>query len=1126
MKRLTLLICVMALSLLKANAQESQFVSMEQQKRGVLIEEFTGRFCVNCPYGHIIANSIVNDNPGRAWAINVHGGGFSPTSYPNFNTSYAESIIDAFNVSGYPQGVVNRSTSYALSRGDWTVEANQQLEQMAECNVGGQVIINKETRVATISVEVYYTANSTYNKNYLAVMMLQDSILGYQQGGSTNPGQMVNGEYVHMHVFRDMVTPLWGDEIIPTTAGTLVTKTYSYKIPEVIGNPNGVAVDLDNINFMAFVTEKQDGTPTRPILNVCELDKIDIAANKPIYPLIKSVVQKDVLTCSKEKRFTIAVVNAGTSELSSIKFEAEIKNGQKTYYEWDGIIPVYGSVNIDMFVEIPFGGQLVNFKIVEANGSEFFCEKSIKAESEEWVEIELDETDLGEELKVEFVQDKYGDQVTWKAVGHNDKVIASGGPYENLSANGIEIHEVNFTIPAGECVRFVVEDSAGDGVNGEYGAGYYKIYDSKGNVIVQSDGKYGAGETRVIFIDGDLPVENVTVTINPENTGVVNGAGNYIHGETVTLTAIPNEGYKFVNWTEDGYVVSEDAEYSFEITSYRDLVANFALCDYNVKVAVNQTDAGEIIMEVYREGFEHGELSQGWTVYAENQDEPTEAPKDTENWSAVTSYNDLAPKTGRFYAASVSEGNYDDARIYLVTPKLKVPAEEASMEFCYVNPKRNVAGSDYYSRLYLYVSTSSTGPWTEVWCTKAGKSNSRWTDVKVDLAEYAGQEVYFAFCNKYGGWGSWTAIDNFVLLGSSKSGATSCYHGENVTLTAVPNEGYRFVCWTENGSLVSENAEYGFAVENDRDLVANFASTSSCFVMATANPMNAGLITGTGAYEVNATVTLTATANEGFEFVNWMENGNVVSEENEYSFVVANDMRFVANFKPLDYEVSVSINPENAGTVDGAGDYLYGDKVTLTATANEGYRFVNWMVNGEAVSTSMQYSFTVTDDVALVANFALLDYDVTVSVNPKNAGSVTGDGNYNHGDEVTLTATAKDGYEFVNWTESGNVVSEDAEYTFVITRDVNFVANFVEKEGVDELVLMFRLYPNPVNDKLYIETEMEIEEVVVYDVYGRQQTTDNGQQSSFIDVSGLNAGVYLVMIKTDRGVVTKHFVKE
>ena len=980
MRKFVLLICVVLTCVLNVYAQEPQFVSKNPQTRGVLIEEFTGRLCVKCPYGHIIANSIVHDNPGKAWAINVHGGGFAPTSYPNFNTAYAESIIDAFNVSGYPQGVVNRSTSYALSRGDWTVEADRQMEQLAECNVGGQVVINKETRMAMLSLEVYYTSNSAANKNYLTVMMLQDSILGGQSGASNNPGQMLDGQYVHMHVLRDIVTPLWGDEIIPTTAGTLVTKTYSYKIPEVIGSPNGVEVDINNINFLAFVAEKQDGTPTRPILNVGELEKIVIETSESIYPFIQSVKQEDALTCTKEKKFSVGVVNGGTEKVTSMKFEVSVENGNMTEYEWNGEIPSYGSVNVEMFAEIPFGDQIVEFKIVKANGVNVSSSKSIMAESVEWIEIELDETDLGEEFRVEIAQDKFGDQVTWKAVGHNNKVIASGGPYERLSENGVEVHEVNFTVPAGECVRFIVEDKAGDGINGEYGAGYYKVYDSKGEVIIQSDGKYAYEECNVIYLDGVLPVENVTVSVNPEYAGSVTGDGNYVHGEEVTLKATPNEGYKFLNWTENGNVVSEDAEYSFEITSYRDLVANFALCDYDIKVSVNQENAGEIIMEVYREGFEKGELSQGWTVYAENQTDPNDAPKDAEDWGVVNSYADLAPQNGRFYAASVTDGKYDDARIYLVTPKMNVPADEASMKFSYVNPKRNVAGSDYYSRLYLYVSTSSTGPWTEVWCTRAGKSNSRWTDVEVDLAAYAGQEVYFAFCNKYSGWGSWTAIDDFVLLGSSQSGITHCYHGENIAVTAMPNDGYRFVGWTENGILISENAEYSFVVENGRDLLANFVSTNSCFVSVGANPVGAGEITGSGVYEMNETVLLTAKAN--------------------------------------------------------------------------------------------------------------------------------------------------DGYEFVNWTENGNVVSEEMEYTFIITKDVNIVANFVGKEGVEELVSMFSLYPNPVNDKLYIETEMEIEEVVVYDVYGRQQTTDNGQQSSFIDVSGLNAGVYLVMIKTDRGVVTKHFVKE
>lgn len=974
MRKFVLLICAVLTGILNVTAQEPQFVSKNPQTRGVLIEEFTGRLCVNCPYGHIIANGIVHDNPGKAWAVNIHGGGFAPTSYPNFNMSHAQSIINAFGVTGYPQGVVNRSTSYALSRGEWTVEANEQMGQLAECNVGGQIVINKKTRMATLSLEVYYTSNSAANMNYLTVMMLQDSILGGQSGGSDNPYQMLDGQYVHMHVLRDIVTPLWGDVVMPTIAGTLVTKTYSYKIPEVISSPNGVAVDIDNINFLAFITEKQDGTPTRPILNVNELEKIVIETNDAIYPFIQSVKQEDVLTCTKEKKFYVGVVNGGTEEVTSMKFEVSVKNGNTTEYEWNGVIPVYGSVNIDMFAEIPFGGQMVDFKIVEANGVDVTSEMSIVAEGAEWVEIELGETDLGEDFRVEFAQDKYGDQITWKAVGHNNKVIASGGPYEILSENGIKVHEVDFAAPAGECVRFIVEDKAGDGINGEYGAGYYKVYDGKCNVIIQSDGKYAYEECNVIYLDGILPVENVTVTVNPEYAGSVTGDGNYIHGEAVVLVATPNDGYKFLNWTENGNVVSENAEYSFEITSYRDLVANFTLVDYEINIAINQENAGKVIADVYKEGFELASLSQGWTVYNENQ-------TDAENWSVVSSYSDLAPKAGKYYAASISEGKYDDARIYLVTPKIKVPAD-ASMGFSYVNPKSEKAGSEYYSRLYLYVSTSSTGPWTEVWCTKAGKSNSRWTEVEIDLTEYVGQEVYFAFCNKFGGWGSWTAIDDFVIYGDSKSGVSRCYYGDNVKLIADANEGYRFVAWAENGIVVSEEAEYQFEVTGNVDMVANFVPVNS-------------------------------------------------------------------------YLVTVGVNPKDAGEIIGAGVYEPNETVVLKANANDGYRFVGWTEKGDVVSTSMQYSFT-------------------------------------------------------------------------ITRDVDLVANFESYEDIEELTPLINFYPNPVDDKLYVVVESEIDEIGVYDIYGRRQVTETlSRQGDFsIDVSNLKSGIYIVIIKTSSGIVTKRFVKE
>ena len=77
-------------------------------------------------------------------------------------------------------------------------------------------------------------------------------------------------------------------------------------------------------------------------------------------------------------------------------------------------------------------------------------------------------------------------------------------------------------------------------------------------------------------------------------------------------------------------------------------------------------------------------------------------------------------------------------------------------------------------------------------------------------------------------------------------------------------------------------------------------------------------------------------------------------------------------------------------------------------------------------------------------------------------------------------------------------------------------------ENTDDII---GIYPNPVNDRLYIVTEVEVENVVVYDVFGRQQSTVNGQQTLSIDVSGFDTGIYFVKIKTNNGVVMKQFVK-
>ena len=497
---------------LSNNITAQNFVSFAPQSKGVLIEEFTGRYCQYCPEGHIVANNIVHNNPGKAWAVNVHAGTYAPTNYPNFNTNVGEQIMYAFNASSFPTGVVNRNTADAVGRGSWSSLATQELSQTATCNIGGQVVVDPTTRTANITVEVYYTSSSRSSTNYLNIIMLQDSIWGSQSGGSSNPEQYDNGYYCHMHVLRDAVTSTWGDAISQTHVGALITKQYTYQIPQVIGSPNGADVDLDNIYFLAFVTEKYQGVPTRPILNVNELYKLE-GTSQDIYADILSVTQSTNFVCSNEKVISVTVNNGGLDDITSIQFETRVNNGAAVTHTWQGNIPSYESKSIDLEIELAAGNNNVKVDIVKVNGEDFNVSSTANIVNNGWDEMAINSEE--EEVTIEIMQDKYGTQITWELLASDNSVIASGGPYTNISgASATQLHEVKAILTAGECVKFVIEDSMGNGICCNYGDGYYRIINANGDVILDGDGSFGSKAEHVMsVVYEEIPSENIEVHI-------------------------------------------------------------------------------------------------------------------------------------------------------------------------------------------------------------------------------------------------------------------------------------------------------------------------------------------------------------------------------------------------------------------------------------------------------------------------------------------------------------------------------------------------------------------------------------------------------------------------------------
>ena len=230
-------------------------------------------------------------------------------------------------------------------------------------------------------------------------------------------------------------------------------------------------------------------------------------------------------------------------------------------------------------------------------------------------------------------------------------------------------------------------------------------------------------------------------------------------------------------------------------------------------------------------------------------------------------------------------------------------------------------------------------------------------------------------------------------------------------------------------------------------IVANFA-INSYGITASVSPANSGTVSGTGTYNHFETCTLTASPATGYHFVNWTLNGQGVGTDLTYSFVVTEAVAIVANFELDSFDVTamVTANPADGGTVTGSGTYTYGQPCVLTANPAEGHHFVNWTVNGQVVGTGLTYSFTVTEAVSIVANFAINSYEITASVAPANSGTVSGTGTYNHFETCTLTASPATGYHFVNWTKGTEIVSTEEVYSFEVTENATIKAHFERNE--------------------------------------------------------------------------------
>ena len=282
------------------------------------------------------------------------------------------------------------------------------------------------------------------------------------------------------------------------------------------------------------------------------------------------------------------------------------------------------------------------------------------------------------------------------------------------------------------------------------------------------------------------------------------------------------------------------------------------------------------------------------------------------------------------------------------------------------------------------------------------------------------------------------AIDQFTVTVESAnettgtvSGSGTFDYGTETQITATANDNYYFVQWTDGNT---DNPRT-ITVTADTTYTATFAENVATYTITavSANP-SYGTVTGGGTYPEGSVVTLTATANEGYHFVQWNDGDTI----NPLTITVTADTTYTATFAEdaATYTITaVSANPSQ-GTVTGGGTYPEGTVVTLTAIANEGYHFVQWN-DGDTINP---LTITVTADTTYTATFAevVANYTITAVLANPNYGTVTGGGTYPEGTEITLTATPNEGYEFVQWSDENT----DNPRTITVTENAIYIATF------------------------------------------------------------------------------------
>lgn len=226
----------------------------------VLLEDYTGVRCVNCPEAAEIASQLQEQNEGHLIVLGVHPNTAYQIPYndvTDFRTEEGNDWNNYFNIDSYPSGTVNRKE--AIGNPEWTAAVNNVIDNVAPVRLIVKTAYNESEREVSLSVYSKFLTTVESDDVRLTLCMMEDSIVGPQQ---TTTG--VNTNYMHRHVFRGTVDGLTWGRVLDINAGSTI-ESGRYFATNMKFNVDE-KYNADQFYIVAFITDHN----TRQVLMAAE----------------------------------------------------------------------------------------------------------------------------------------------------------------------------------------------------------------------------------------------------------------------------------------------------------------------------------------------------------------------------------------------------------------------------------------------------------------------------------------------------------------------------------------------------------------------------------------------------------------------------------------------------------------------------------------------------------------------------------------------------------------------------------------------------------------------------------------------------------------------------------------